>query len=80
MAFGTLRAARHSATSRTSLVSHLQERFGSDIRIVHGAADGHFGLFGGDTGFSYTFTFPRFDAALAVLGRLEFGQTVELRT
>ena len=80
MAFGTIRAAQHSTTSRTSLVSHLQERFGNDIRIVHGATDGHFGLFGGDARFSFTFTFPRFDAALATLGRLEFGQTEELRT
>src|SRR5438034_3713735 len=78
MAFGTLRAAQPSPMSRTELVSHMQQRFGSDIKIVHGAADGHFGLFGGDTRLSYTFTFPRFDAALATLGRLEFGHTEEL--
>lgn len=79
MAFGTLRAAENLPTSRSELVSHLQQRFASDIRIVHGAAYGHFGLFGGDKRFSYTFTFPRFDTALATLVRLEFGQTEELR-
>lgn len=79
MAFGTLGAAEHLPTSRSELVSHLQQRFSSDIKVVHGAADGHFGLFGGDTRLSYTFTFPRFDTALATLGRLEFGQTEELR-
>jgi hypothetical protein len=78
MAFGTLRSAQHSATSRTKLVSYMQEQFGSDVRIAHGAADGHFGNFGGDRSIHYTFTFPRFDAALAALGRLEFGQTEEL--
>lgn len=79
MAFGTPKAAEHVPMSRSELVSHLQQRFASDLRIVHGAADGHFGLFGGDTRLSYTFTFPRFDTALATLGRLEFGQTEELR-
>ena len=68
MAFETLRAAQHSPTSRAELVTHLQQRFGSDIKIVHGAADGHFGLYGGDTSWSYTFTFPGFDTALATLG------------
>jgi hypothetical protein len=78
MAFGTLKSAQHSATSRTKLVSYMQEQFGSQVRIVHGAADGHFGNFGGDRSIHYTFTFPSFGAALAALGRLEFEQTEEL--
>ena len=78
MAFGTLQAAQHSSTSRAQLVAHLQKRFGSDIRIVHGATYGHFGSFGSDKRISYTFTFAHFDKALAALGRLEFGQTEEL--
>jgi hypothetical protein len=78
MALGTLREALHPAASRAGMASDVQERFGSDVRIVHGAADGHFGNFGGDTSIHYTFTFPRFDAALTALGRLEFGQTAEL--
>jgi hypothetical protein len=78
MAFGTHPSARHTATSRTKLVSYMQEQFGGEVRIVHGAADGHFGNFGGDRSIHYTFTFPRFEAALAALGRLEFGQAEEL--
>ena len=79
MAFGTLRAAERSPTAPAELVSHIQQRFGSDIKIVHGAADGHFGTFGSEKRLAYTFTFPHFDTALTTLGRLEFGQTEELR-
>jgi hypothetical protein len=74
MAYGTLRPGEPSS-SRPQLVSHLQQQFGADIKIVHGAADGHFGNFGSEKLLSFTFTFPRFDAALATLGRLEFGRT-----
>ena len=79
MAFGTLGPARPSG-SRQQLVSHLVQQFGADIKIVHGAADGHFGTFGSRTRLSYTFTFPSFDLALMTLGQLEFGQTEELHT
>jgi len=78
MAFGTLRWAQPADTSRTNLVNYMQERFGNDIRIAHGAADGHFGNFGGGKSIHLTFSFPRFEAVLAALGRLEFGQTEEL--
>jgi hypothetical protein len=78
MAFGTVGATQHSPVSRPELVGRLQRQFGADIKIVHGAADGHFGNFGGDRHIAFTFTFPRFDTALATLGRLEFGQTEEL--
>ncbi len=64
--------------SRTELVRHMQQRFGGDIKIVHGAADGHFGSFGSEKRLAYTFTFPQFGTALATLARLEFGQSEEL--
>jgi len=80
MAFGAFKATQHSPESRAELVNHLHQRFGNDLKIVHGAADGHFGSFGSATRISYSFTFPRFDSALATLGRLEFGQTEELRS
>ena len=76
MAYGTLRAGEPSG-SRQQLVSHLQQQFGAAIKIVHGAALGHFGLFGSEKRVAFTFTFPRFDQALATLGRLEFGRTDE---
>ena len=76
MAFGTLRPGEPSG-SRQQLVSHLQQQFGADIKIVYGAADGHYGNFGSEKRLAFTFTFPRFDQALATLGRLEFGRTEE---
>lgn len=79
LAFGTHNAVKHSPTSRSGLVSQMQQRFGSDIKIIHGAAEGHFGLFGSEKFLNYTFTFPQFDTALAILGRLQFGRTEELQ-
>ena len=79
MAFGTFPIDEPSG-SRQQLVSHLRQQFGIDIKIVHGAADGHFGNFGNDRRIRYTFTFPGFNAALTTLGNLEFGQTEELRS
>ena len=76
MAYGTPRQGEPSG-SRHQLASHLQQQFGSDIKIVHGAADGHFGSFGNEKRFAFTFTFPRFDHALAALGQLEFGRAEE---
>ena len=73
-AFGTVGSA-HPAGSRQHLVGDLHQRFGTAVKIGHGAADGHFGVFGGR---KYTFTFPRFDEALATLVRLNFGCTEEL--
>lgn len=78
MAFGTLRQVHHTATSRTDFVICLKERLDSNIKIVHGSADGYYGNFGSNRSVHYTFTFPHFDAALAALVRLEFGQTEEL--
>jgi hypothetical protein len=78
MGFGTWGGTECKVTSRPELVSELQQRFREEIKIVHGAADGFFGAFGGVAMLSYTFTFPRFDAALATLGRLEFGMTEEI--
>ncbi len=76
MAYGTLRPGEPSG-SREQLVSHLQQQFAADIKIVHGAADGHFGSFGSEKRLAFTFSFLRFDHALATLGRLEFGRTEE---
>lgn len=78
-AFGTLASARPSPTSRTNLVMQLRERLKGNIKIIRVAADGHFGLFGDDTRLSFTFTFPRFDAALAALGRVEWGHAEEFK-
>jgi hypothetical protein len=79
IAFGTLPAAQASPGSRTGLVTELHQRFMCDIKLLHGEADGHYGTFGSTTRMAYTFTFPRFDEAIAALGRVEFGHVEEFR-
>jgi hypothetical protein len=77
MAFGTHPTSSPSSTDRPALVHALYEQLGADIKILHGAADGYFGLFGRESCLSYTFLVPHFDRMLAVLGRLQFGETKE---
>jgi|ERR1043166_344746 hypothetical protein len=76
-AFGTLRQPPSSSGSRASLVQALREQLAGDVKIVHGAADGHYGPFGSAKRISYTFVVPKFDAILGTLSRLEFGQSEE---
>lgn len=77
MAFGTLRFASPQAGGRLSLVEHLSRELSSGVKIIHGAADGHYGLIGGKNYMSYTFLMPRFDAILGALSEVEFGQVKE---
>ena len=79
VAFGTHPAASSQSGSRASLVQALREQLAGDIKIVHGAADGHYGLFGSEKCMSYTFLVPKFDVILGTLSGLEFGQIEELR-
>jgi hypothetical protein len=77
VAYGTHPASTPSSTERTSLVHALHEQLGADIKILHGVANGHYGLFGGELRVAYTFLVPHFDRMLAALGRLQFGETKE---
>ena len=61
---------------RSALVEHLSRELSRFAKIVHGAADGHFGLFGSGERKTYSFVLPRFDVILGRLGQTEFG-TVE---
>ena len=79
VAFGTHPASSPESGSRSSLVQALREQLAGDVKIVHGAADGHYGLFGSQTRMSYTFLVPEFDSILGALSRLQFGQTEEFR-
>ncbi len=79
VAFGTHPASPTESGSRASLVHALREQLAGDIKIVHGAADGHHGLFGNERRLSYTFVVPQFDAILGALSRLEFGESEEFR-
>ncbi len=79
MAFGTTPASRREPGSRSSLVRALERGLGGDVKIVHGAAQGHYGLFGTGAAVSFTFTVPHFDQVLGVLSRLAFGAVEEFR-
>ena len=69
VAFGTGPAALPQSGSRSSLVQGLMQKLASDIKVVHGAADGHYGLFGREASISFTFLVPQFDQALGSLSR-----------
>ncbi|MBI4230617.1 MAG: hypothetical protein HY608_07255 [Planctomycetes bacterium] len=77
LAYGTHPTQSKSSSSRTTLVEALQQQFGSDLKIVHGAVNGHYGNIGSSTRMSFSFIIPRFDVALVALGRLGFGQVEE---
>ena|SRR5260221_6707821 len=79
VAFGTHPASSPESGSRPSLVRALREELAGDVKIVHGAADGHYGLFGSKTRMSYSFLVPEFDSILGALSRLPFGQVEEFR-
>lgn len=44
--FGTSPGSLPSATGRLSLVQGLREQLAGDLKLVHGAADGRYGLLG----------------------------------
>src|SRR5258708_7496771 len=79
MAFGTHPASSPQSDSRSSLIQALREQLAGDVKIVDGAADGHYGLFGSEGRMSYSFLVPKFDAILGRLSRLEFGQFEEFQ-
>jgi hypothetical protein len=77
VAFGTHPSSSPDSGSRSSLVQALREQLAADVKIVHGAADGHYGLFGSQARISYTFLVPHFDRILGALSRLEYGNCEE---
>jgi hypothetical protein len=79
LAFGTQATSSPVPGSRQSLVSALREQLGESIKIVHGAADGCYGLFGADAGVTFTFLVPQFDRALGALSQLASGGIEEFR-
>lgn len=77
VAFGTHPSSSPESGSRSSLIQALREQLAGDVKIVHGAADGYYGLFGSKTRMSYTFHVPQFDSVLGTLSRLQFGESEE---
>lgn len=65
--------------SRRKLVAAIRERLCGNVKAVHGSAKGHYGYFGSKQHIlAYTFIFPGFEAAIATLARLKFGEIEEL--
>jgi hypothetical protein len=79
VAFGAGPHPPPKSGTRASLIQALREQLAADVKIVHGAAAGHHGLFGSESRMSYTFLVPQFDQILGALSRLEFGQAEEFR-
>ena len=79
VAFDTIRTTAPITGARQSLVEHLNRELSSHLKIVHGAADGHYGLIGSGSRMAYSFLLPRFDAMLGTLSRLEFGEIEEFQ-
>jgi hypothetical protein len=77
IAFGTIPASLRMAGKRASLVEHLGRELSSHVKIIHGAADGHYGNIGSGVRMAYSFVLPRFGAILGALSRLEYGQVEE---
>jgi hypothetical protein len=80
LVFEMLPAAKARPSSRLELVDDLRRQLADDTKIVHGAAQGHYGLLGSEKHILlYSFIVPRFDAALGALSRLEFGLVEEFK-
>jgi hypothetical protein len=78
ISFGTLPNVQYSPSSRLALINDLQRALGENTKIVHGTANGHFGIFGGSKRCTYTFLVPKFDVALGRLGQIDFGEIEEI--
>ncbi len=76
--FGTFDFSKISNGNRAALVKALQEKLGSDIKIVHGADSGYFGNIGGTNQLSYSFIIPNFLEALGQLSSAGFGEVIEI--
>jgi hypothetical protein len=77
-AFGVPPSPDPKPGARANLISTLHAQLPACLKIVHGAADGHHGLFGGGAMFSHTFLVPKFDVILGALDRMEFGRSEEV--
>jgi hypothetical protein len=74
VAYDTLPHRSPSAGKRAALVGELTRDMSGLLKIVHGAADGHYGIIGSGARLSYSFILPKFDAMLGRLGQMDFGQ------
>jgi len=75
IAFGMHPTSSPTAGKRAALVAQLGRELPGHLKIIYGAAEGHYGLFGTESHMTYGFLLPHFNAMLGKLSRLEFGQT-----
>ncbi|SPE52919.1 hypothetical protein SBV1_1610011 [Verrucomicrobia bacterium] len=79
-AFGAPPARPPLAGARFRLVEELLRELGGEIKVVHGAGQGCYGLFGSEANGRYSFAVPRFDDALGLLSSTKFGSAQEFKT
>ncbi|HZM02815.1 MAG TPA: hypothetical protein VFC44_07305 [Candidatus Saccharimonadales bacterium] len=77
--FGTHPTSKPAVGARVGFVADLLRQMGPNIKVVHGAGAGYYGLFGADKHLRYSFVFPEFDGVLGLLGETEFGTAQEFK-
>ena len=71
--------AEKSNDQRAKSVARLVTELGTNIRLVHGAAEGLIGNYGSPQRFHYGPLLPGFARYTTALSALEFGQSAEVR-
>jgi hypothetical protein len=77
--FGAHPNSHPGPSARADLARDLLRELGTNIKVVHGAGRGCYGLFGASKNLFYGFDFPKFDSALGLVGRAEFGTIQEFK-
>jgi len=77
IAFGTHPAISSAVGQRAALVEQLGKELSDHVKVIHGAAAGHYGQIGSGYRMAYGFLLPHFNAILGRLSSLEFGQIEE---
>jgi len=75
--FGAHPNSHPGPDARIDLTRDLLRELGTNIKVVHGVGRGRYGLFGAGKNLFYGFEFPRFDSALGLVSRTEFGAVQE---
>ena len=75
--YGTSGTEAFPKGQRWVLIEALREKFGTRVRMVHGAGIGHSGYVGGKSGGRFSFILPGLKEATARLQGLESGAILE---
>jgi hypothetical protein len=77
IAFGSLPIKQETPQARLALIKALRQEWVEDMKILHGAVRGFFGLIGGQPRQSHSFIVPKFDVMLSILLQMNYGQVEE---